>query len=69
MEGEVEMESHDLVMERRGQESALADVPRIRRRLTVDRDADLVERLCRHEPGATEALVAQHLFGASTENG
>jgi RNA polymerase sigma-70 factor, ECF subfamily len=40
------------------QESAGADVPRIRRRLTVDRDADLVERLCRHEPGATEALVA-----------
>jgi len=45
-------------MERRGQESAVADVPRTRRRLTVDRDADLVERLCRHEPGATEALVA-----------
>lgn len=40
------------------QESAGADVPRIRRRLTVDRDADLVERLGRHEPGATEALVA-----------
>src|SRR5207302_11138268 len=57
MEGEVEMESHD-VMERRVQESAVADVPRTRRRLTVDRDADLVERLCRHEPGATEALVA-----------
>ena len=58
MEGEVEMESHDVVMERRGQESAVADVPRTRRRLTADRDADLVERLCRHEPGATEALVA-----------
>ena len=52
------MESHDFVMERRGQEPAVADVPRVRRRLTVDRDADLVERLCRHEPGATEALVA-----------
>ena len=52
------MESHDVVMERRSQESAVADVPRTRRRLTVDRDADLVERLCRHEPGATEALVA-----------
>jgi RNA polymerase sigma-70 factor (ECF subfamily) len=58
MEGEVEMESHDFVMERRGQESAVAEVPRIRRRLTVDRDADLAERLCRHEPGTTEALVA-----------
>ena len=53
------MESHDLVMERRGQGSTVvADVPLIRRRLTVDRDADLVERLCRHEPGAIEALVA-----------
>jgi DNA-directed RNA polymerase specialized sigma24 family protein len=40
------------------QESAGADAPRIRRRLTVDRDADLVERLGRHEPGATESLVA-----------
>ena len=52
------MEPHDVAMERRAQESAVADVPRIRRRLTVDRDADLVRRLCRHEPGATEALVA-----------
>src|SRR6266849_573799 len=58
MEGEVEMELHDSVMERRGQESAVADVPLIGRRLTVDRDADLVERLCRHEPGAIETLVA-----------
>jgi hypothetical protein len=40
------------------QESAGAEVPRIRRRLTVDRDADLVERLGRREPGATEALAA-----------
>jgi RNA polymerase sigma-70 factor (ECF subfamily) len=60
MEGEVEMESHDFVMERRGQESAVADVPRICRRLTVDRDADLAERLGRHEPGATEELVAAY---------
>jgi len=52
------MESHDVAMERRAQESAVTDMSRTRRRVTVDRDADLAERLCRHEPGATEALVA-----------
>ena len=52
------MESHDVAIERRAQESAVTDMSRTRRRVTVDRDADLAERLCRHEPGATEALVA-----------
>ena len=36
------------------------EVPFIRRRLAVDPDADLVERLCRQETGATEALVAAY---------
>jgi len=52
------MESHDVAMERRAQESTVTDMSRTCRRVTVDRDADLAERLCRHEPGATEALVA-----------
>jgi len=52
------MESHDVAMERRAQESTVTDMSRTCRRVTVDRDADLAERLCRHEQGATEALVA-----------
>jgi RNA polymerase sigma-70 factor, ECF subfamily len=52
------MESHDVAVERRAQELAVTAMSRTRRRVTVDRDADLAERLCRHEPGATEALVA-----------
>jgi len=52
------MESHDVAMERRAQESTVTDMSRTCRRVTVDRDADLAERLCRHEAGATEALVA-----------
>jgi len=52
------MGPHDVAMERRAQQSAVADVPRIHRLPTVDRDADLVRRLSGHEPGATEALLA-----------
>jgi RNA polymerase sigma-70 factor (ECF subfamily) len=36
------------------------EVPLIRRRLAVDPDGDLVERLCRQATGATEALVAAY---------
>jgi RNA polymerase sigma-70 factor (ECF subfamily) len=51
---------HNQVMERHRQEPAIDEVPLIRRRATVDRDADLVERLRRQEPGSTEALVAAY---------
>jgi len=47
-------------MERHRQEPAIDEAPLIRRRATVDRDADLVERLRRQEAGATEALVAAY---------
>ena len=48
------------VMERHRQEPTLDEAPLIHRRPTVDRDADLVEGLRRHEPGATEALMAAY---------
>ena len=51
---------HNQVMERHRQEPAIDEAPLIRRRATVDRDADLVERLRRQEAGATEALVAAY---------
>jgi len=51
---------HNQVMERHRQEPAIDEAPLIRRRPTVDRDADLVERLRRQEPGGTEALVAAY---------
>ena len=47
------------VMERGRPETIINEAPLIRR-LTVDRDADLVEGLRRQEPGATEALVAAY---------
>jgi len=48
------------VMERHRQQPTLDEAPLIHRRPTVDRDADLVEGLRRHEPGATEALMAAY---------
>ncbi len=50
----------DRMMERRGPETFIDDAPLIRRRPTIDRDADLVEGLRRQEPGAAEALVAAY---------
>ena len=54
------MSWNDQVMEQRRQEPAVDEVPLVRRRPIVDRDAELVERLRRQEPGATEALVAAY---------
>ena len=56
------MDWNDQVMERCGPELAVEveAAPRIYRGPTVDRDADLVERLRRHEAGATDALVATY---------
>jgi RNA polymerase sigma-70 factor (ECF subfamily) len=51
---------NDQVMEQYGQEPAIDEAPLIHRRPTLDRDADLVERLRRQEPGAAEALVAAY---------
>ncbi len=54
------MDWSDQVTERCGAELAVQTAPRIYRGPTVDRDADLVERLRRREAGATEALVAAY---------
>ena len=56
------MDWNDQVTERRGSELAVEveAAPRIYPGPTPDRDADLVERLRRHEAGATEALVATY---------
>jgi RNA polymerase sigma-70 factor (ECF subfamily) len=51
---------NEQVMERHGHEPAIDEAPLIHRRPTIDRDADLVERLRRQEAGATEALVAAY---------
>ena len=51
---------HSQVMERPRQESRIDEAPLIHHRQAVDRDAALVERLRRQEPGAAEALVAAY---------
>jgi RNA polymerase sigma-70 factor (ECF subfamily) len=56
------MDWNDQVMERCGPELAVEveAAPRFYRGPNVDRDADLVERLRRHEAAATDALVATY---------
>jgi RNA polymerase sigma-70 factor (ECF subfamily) len=59
IEGEVEMEWNDRLMNRCRPEAVVDEAPLIRRP-AVDRDADLVEGLRRQETGAAEALVAAY---------
>src|SRR5262245_15385050 len=54
------MGRNDQVMERCHQAPAGSEATLIGSRPTIDRDADLVERLRRDETGATEALVATY---------
>jgi len=54
------MGCNNLVMERPRQETAVDEAPLIHRRLAMDPDAVLVERLRRRDAEATEALVAAY---------
>ena len=54
------MGCNDLLMERPRQEAAVDEAPFIRRRLAMDPDAVLVERLRRRDAEAAEALVAAY---------
>jgi len=54
------MDWNDRAMEQCCPQTAVDDAPLIHRGPTLDRDADLVDRLRRQEAGATEVLVATY---------